>query len=185
MELLWLTLRVYLLQQDNKTRVSLPYDDIFESASSLMRFSSASSTSSDAIQARNAGQTGEDGMIGDSTAEDEAAAALLSEDMRRFGELDSTKKAMACICQVQSKYLVYFTTNTLSTRLKLFCIADITPDLSTYRLDDELLQTILKSKVEKLAAKETFEASATLSRVLAKEGITDSEGEAAELHAGA
>jgi hypothetical protein len=38
--------------------------------------------------------------------------------------------------------------------------------------------------VEKLASKEAFEASPSLSRILAKEGITESEGESAELHAG-
>lgn len=56
--------------------------------------------------------------------------------------------------------------------------------MSTYRLDDELLQNALRSKVDKLSTRDTFEASATLSRVLAKEGIIEADGESAELHTG-
>lgn len=94
---------MYQLQQDNKTRVSLPYEDIFESASALMRFPSTSAAPADTANTRNSARAAEDDAVGDSTAEDEAAAALLSEDMRRFGELESTKRAMDCICQVQSE----------------------------------------------------------------------------------
>lgn len=90
---------------------------------------------------------------------------------------------MRCICQVQSRFIGI--SEKLATRSIEFDLLDITTDLSTYRLDDDLLQKTLRNKVEKLAAKETFDSSATLSRVLAKEGIIDGQGEAAELHAGA
>lgn len=66
----------------------------------------------------------------------------------------------------------------------MITLPDITPDLSTYRLDEELLQQVLQSKVDKLASKQAFETSATLTRILAKEGITESEGDSAELHTG-
>lgn len=121
---------------------------------------------------------------GDS-AEDEAAAALLAEDMRRFGELECTKKAMACICQVQGELNTAFRTSCLSTAILMNSISsEITSDLATYRLDDQLLQRTLKSKVDKLSTMEAFNASSTLSRVLAKEGITEAAGVSAELHAG-
>lgn len=61
---------------------------------------------------------------------------------------------------------------------------EISSNLSTYRLDNELLQKTLQGKVDKVSTKEAFGASATLSRLLSKEGITDSEGESAKLHAG-
>lgn len=63
-------------------------------------------------------------------------------------------------------------------------IAEVASDLSTYRLDDELLAKTLRSKVDKLSTMEAFNASPTLLRILAKEGITSAVGETAELHAG-
>lgn len=90
---------------------------------------------------------------------------------------------MGCICQVQSTFIG--NSEKLAIKLIQLGLLDITTDLSTYRLDDELLQKTLRNKVKRLAARETFDSSATLSRVLAKEGIIDGQGEAAELHAGA
>lgn len=95
----------YHSQQDNKTRVSLPYDDIFESASSLLRFPSTSTAVPDTPRSRSKRQRQEEDHETnmDTTAEDEASAALLAEDMRRFGDLDCTRKAMRCICAEQSR----------------------------------------------------------------------------------
>jgi hypothetical protein len=96
-----------LLQQDSNTRVSLPYEDIFESASNLLHFPNAASTSGtnapETPRTRSRRIKAEDDaqMRGDNQAEEEGAAALLAEDMRRFGELQVTKKTMDMICQVQ------------------------------------------------------------------------------------
>lgn len=94
-------------QQDSKTRISLPYEDIFESAATLLRFPSTKTPVTDVPRARSDSQKVEDATAEEvalnESAEDEAAAVLLADDLRRFGELECTRKAMACICQVRGK----------------------------------------------------------------------------------
>lgn len=93
------------MNKDNKARVSLPYEDIFESAGTLLRFPNSSTGAVDTQRSRSsthkADEASLENMKTNDSAEDEAAASLLAEDMRRFGELECTRKAMTSICQVQ------------------------------------------------------------------------------------
>lgn len=99
--------------------------------------------------------TGDDkGGVETDSASSGAADMQLYDDMTAFGRLDCVKAAATAICQVQ----------------------EIHADLSTYRLDLEKLLAVLRGKVAQLATKEAFEASPTLARLLAKEGVGDGQG---------
>jgi len=136
-------------------RRSLPYDDIFESASQSMSFSATASGSVDghATRAKRMRMDDEDDKSNDADAKD-SQDALLAEDMQLFSRLPIVKASLEKICQKQ----------------------EIAPDLAAYRLDDLLLLEVLKDKVSRLSTSEAFAALPTLSRLLAKEGVGDGEG---------
>lgn len=60
--------------------------------------------------------------------------------------------------------------------LTLISDVEITPDMSTYRLNDDKLLDVLKMKIARLATRDAFEGSPTLTRMLAKEGVGDGQG---------
>ncbi|KAL7010200.1 hypothetical protein EMMF5_000220 [Cystobasidiomycetes sp. EMM_F5] len=136
---------------DGSNRRSLPYDDIFEAAGEHFQSSSRAeaSTSKAGVGSKRVHQ----GYEEDDEAEN-ALAKMVGEDISRFGRLAFVQRAMESICDCQ----------------------EITPDMSTYRLNDDKLLDVLKMKIARLATRDAFEGSPTLTRMLAKEGVGDGQG---------
>lgn len=152
---------------DKTARRSLPYDDIFELASESMSFATVSATnaaiSSDASRTRaKRMRMDEDVLDGNGADVEQRQDAMLAEDMLLFSRLPVVKRTLEKICQRQ----------------------DIAPDLAAYKLDDTKMLDLLKAKTSRLSAQETFAASPTLSRLLAKEGVGDGEGISVEVQQG-
>lgn len=117
---------------------------------------------------------------------------MLCQDLNAFGRLSCTKRAIQRISEEKgasatrragsfflsgSQACVFWKTNTMVPSV-------ITQDMSAYSADDDKILAVCRSKIEAMATRELFAKSATLTRMLGKEGVGDGEGIPEDVHRG-